>query len=326
MEATKKIVRIDGKNIEATERDINQAELLFYKDNPRIKTIVETTLGDAPSQADIEKLMKGLESVKTLRQSILANDGLLEPITVKDNVVLEGNSRLAAYRLLAATDPIKWGKIRAVVLPSDVTDSQVFSMLGTLHIIGKTPWTPFEQAGYLYRRMQQSRKSIEGIAQELGMSGTDAKRYVQVYQLMRDNDDTEPKKWSYYFEMYKNPAIKRANENYPQYNLTETLIEMIKEDKFADAKELRKVGIIVSATGENAEDAITQFLSGEITIDEGVELVSAENKLAALNSQAGKILDSFKKDLDAYRSNLSDPQLKFKLKSIQQQLKHIFGE
>lgn len=49
MEATKKIVRIDGKNIEATERDINQAELLFYKDNPRIKTIVETTLGDAPS-------------------------------------------------------------------------------------------------------------------------------------------------------------------------------------------------------------------------------------------------------------------------------------
>lgn len=326
METTKKIVKIDGKEIVAEEKDINQSNLLFYKDNPRIKTLVETTLGEDPSQADIERLMKSLDSVKTLRQSILANDGLLEPIIVKDNVVLEGNSRLAAYRMLASLDPIKWGKIRAPILPSDVSDSQVFSMLGTLHIIGKTPWTPFEQAGYLYRRMQQSRKSIEGIANELGMSGSEAKRYVQVYQLMRDNDDIEPKKWSYYYEMFKNPSIRKANENYPQYNLTDTLIDMIKDDKFSDSKDLRKVGTIVSSIGENAEEAITQFLQGEISLDEGIEMVSAENKLATLNARAEKILESLQRDLDAYRANLSDGQLKFRLRNIQQQLKHIFGE
>ncbi len=225
METTQKIVRIDGTDIHAEEKDVNQAELLFYTENPRIKTIVDTSLGDSPSQEDIEKLMKGMEHVKKLRQSIIAHDGLMDPIIVKDNIVLEGNSRLAAYRLLAASDAVKWGYIRAIVLPSDVTEQNIFSMLGTLHIIGKTPWQPFEQAGYLYRHIRQSRKSIEGIAAELGISATDAKRYVQVYQLMIEHEDVVPTRWSYYFEMFKNPSIKKANENYPQYDIVESIID-----------------------------------------------------------------------------------------------------
>lgn len=326
METTKKIVRIDGINILAEEKDVTQAELLFYKDNPRIKNLVDTKLGQNPSQSDIETLMKVQEHVKKLKQSIVANGGLLEPIIVKDNVVLEGNSRLAAYRLLAATKPIEWGKIRAIIMPSDITDDQVFSMLGTLHIVSKTPWSPFEQAGYLYRRMQQSRKSIEGIAKELGISGLDAKRYVNVYRLMLENDDAESTRWSYYFEMVKNPSIQKANENYPQYDVIPTLIEMIKDGKFADAREIRKVGTIANATGENAEEALVQFMTGEITVDEGVELVSSQSKLASLQSRADKILEMLRRDIDAYRQNLTDNQLKFKIRSIQQQIKHILGE
>ena len=90
--------------------------------------------------------------------------GLLEPIIVRRNVVLEGNSRLAAYRMLAEKDPIKWADIRCNVLPDDTSDDVVFSLLGTLHIIGKTPWSPFEQAGYLYRRTQTSRKTYNCIS------------------------------------------------------------------------------------------------------------------------------------------------------------------
>jgi len=326
MEPTKKIVRIEGRDILAEEKDINQAELLFYKENPRIKTLVDTQLGSNPSQIDIENLLKGMEHVKKLRMSIAANGGLLEPIIVKDNIVLEGNSRLAAYRMLAATNPVEWGNIRAVIMPSEVSDGQVFSMLGTLHIVSKTPWSPFEQAGYLFRRVQQSRKSIEGIAKELGISGTDAKRYVSVYKLMLENDDAESARWSYYFEMTKNPAIQKAHENYPQYDIVPTLIEMIKDGKFADARELRKVGTIVSASGENAEEALVQFMTGEISVDEAVELVSTQSKLASLQTKADKILDMLRRDLESYRENLSDGQLKFKLKQIQQQLKHIFGE
>lgn len=326
MQETPKYFRIDGQVIEAVEKDIPHSDLKFYKDNPRIKNLVETRFGDDPTQEQIEGLLKGMEHVKKLKQSIIVNGGLIEPIMVKDGVVLEGNSRLAAYRLLAQSDPVKWGKIRAIVMPSNFSDAQIFSLLGTLHIIGKTPWSPFEQASYLSRRLQQSRKSIEGIANELGMNAGDAKHFVQVYNMMIENDDVEPSKWSYYFELEKNASIRRANENYPQHDVIPSLMEMIKENKFADSRELRKVGTVVSARGENSQEAISKFFSGDISIDEAVELVSTESKLADLQLKAEKMLETLKKENDVFRSNLSNQQLKFILTNIRQQLKYIFGE
>lgn len=326
MQETPKYFRIDGQVIEAVEKDIRHSDLKFYKDNPRIKNLVETKFGDDPTQDQIEGLLKSMEHVKKLKQSIVVNGGLVEPIMVKDGVVLEGNSRLAAYRILAESDPANWGKIRAIVMPSDFTDAQIFSLLGTLHIIGKTPWSPFEQASYLSRRLQQSRKTITGIADELGMKAGDAKHFVQVYNMMIENDDVEPSKWSYYNELEKSPAISKANEDYPQHNVIPTLLDMIKENKFADSRELRKVGTVVRARGENSQEAISKFFSGEITINEAVELVSTENKLADLQLKADKILETLRKENEVFRGNLTDQQLKFTLSQIRQQLKYIFGE
>ncbi len=94
------------------------------------------------------------EHVKELKESIKSNGGLIDPIIVRDGdfVVLEGNSRLAAYRILYKTDPIKWAKIKVTLLPKDIPESAVFTLLGQYHIVGKDPWDPYEQAGYLYRR------------------------------------------------------------------------------------------------------------------------------------------------------------------------------
>ena len=49
-----------------------------------------------------------MDHVKQLVQSIRANGGLTDPLIVQDGefVVFEGNSRLAAYRLLARLDPL----------------------------------------------------------------------------------------------------------------------------------------------------------------------------------------------------------------------------
>lgn len=67
-------------------------------------------------------------------------------------VVLEGNSRLAAYRLLAAKDPIKWQKVRVCILPEEITDGDIFTLLGQYHLVGRKDWSVFEQAAYLYRQ------------------------------------------------------------------------------------------------------------------------------------------------------------------------------
>jgi hypothetical protein len=89
------------------------------------------------------------------------NGGLLEPLIVRGGSleVLEGNSLLAAYRQLAAKEPIKWAMVKCTVLPADVDDSLVFALLGQFHIKGKKDWAPYEQC--MVRRVTARSSLVE---------------------------------------------------------------------------------------------------------------------------------------------------------------------
>ena len=99
-------------------------------------------------------------------------------------VVLEGNSRLAAYRELAKNDAIKWGKAKVRLLPDDISEELVFALLGEYHIIGRKDWAPYEQAGYLYRRNVTHGVSAQSMARRDGNIGEDGEpphQHVQVH-------------------------------------------------------------------------------------------------------------------------------------------------
>ena len=108
MESTKREMPIGKHSVIVTETKLKQSDLSFYAENPRVFSALHTLDEDSPSQETIEKEMCKLDHVKTLRTSIEANGGLLEPVIVRGNVVLEGNCRLAAYRMLAKNDIEKW--------------------------------------------------------------------------------------------------------------------------------------------------------------------------------------------------------------------------
>lgn len=323
MEQTKKYLRIENNIVEAIETDLSLVDLRYYPENPRINSIIESEFGENPTQEQIEGKMQSLDHVKELKNSIRVNGGLIEPIFVKDNVVLEGNSRLAAYRLLVREDPIKWSKIRAVLLPSTVTADQIFSLLGTMHIIGKTPWSPFEQAAYLQKRITTSRKKIDAIADELGLTRSAAHKYIATYELMVQNDDLVRDKWSYYYELVKNGAIQKADENYPQLAIKETILERIKEDKFSDSRELRKVGKIVGSESEVADEAINGFLNETMSLDEAVELVESDSKIANLTAKIRNFNIAVANDSRTIRENLTDLGLSTELKKLYAQLKTL---
>ena len=109
-------IDISGTRINVRVEELPVLDLRFYEENPRVYTILRSN-GVTPSQEEIEEHMLSLEHVKTLRQSI-KKVGLIDPLIVRDGdfVVLEGNSRLAAYRKLAKEDPIKWGKVKCKIL------------------------------------------------------------------------------------------------------------------------------------------------------------------------------------------------------------------
>ena len=110
-------ITIGKQKIPVINCELDQADLKFYPENPRVYSALNSD-GSIPSQEDIEEHMTKQDHVRELRDDIEKNGGLMEPIYVRDGefVVLEGNSRLAAYRLLAEKDPIQWCKIKCYLL------------------------------------------------------------------------------------------------------------------------------------------------------------------------------------------------------------------
>jgi hypothetical protein len=272
-------IQIQNETIEYRERELKVDELKFWPENPRVYSALRQKLfGEEPTQKDIEEVMTSLENVKRLRSSIKAFGGLTHPLFVRNGVVIEGNSRLAAYRLLCRIDKIKWAKVRCNVLPDDMSDDLVFALIGSIHIDGVTEWTPFEQAGYLFRHLQKSKKPIEAIAKDCGLTSSKAKLYVKVYETMLANEDTDQSKWSYYVEMLKNSDITTKSKNFPELNLIDTLCKKIKDGSITKANEFRDIGKLAKANSSEADKALEAYINDEESLESAVTKVSAEEQ------------------------------------------------
>lgn len=318
-------IKIQNELIEFKEKELKVDDLLFWAETPRVYSILRMhTGGDEPTQALIEEIMTTkCSNVKELRSSIKANGGLTHPIFVRNNVVIEGNSRLAAYRLLCRTDKLTWAKIRCNVLPDDMTDDLVFALIGSIHINGVTEWTPFEQAGYLFRHLQKSKKPIEAICKECGLTPAKAKLYVKVYETMIANEDTDQSKWSYYYEMLKNKSIPDKNTADPELNLIDTLCQKIKDGSTANASDLRKVAKLAMANNSEADTALDSYLQGKESLDSAVSKVSEQDKI----KHAVDVTRKFREQLTDKDFILSlmdkDDEFKFEMQKILSRMQKI---
>ena len=271
-------LKIGKESYQIKRCELEQKKLLFFPENPRVYSVLNAN-DEKPSQALIEKVMCKADHVKKLKESIKSNGGLIDPIIVRDGdfVVLEGNSRLAAYRLLNKQDPIKWSKIRTILLPKDIPETAVFALLGQYHIIGRKDWEPYEQAGYLYRTLMNSNKSQDLLASELGITSSYIKKLIDVYQYMIDKDDNHANKWSYYEELLKNRGIKKAFDEMPE--LEEKIIDDIKNNKIKMAIDIRKLGDIGKINDKVSKKALRDFIKGEEDIYSAYEIVESSGKM-----------------------------------------------
>lgn len=310
-------IKVQNQTIEFTERELKVDELEFWPENPRVYSALRLKLsGDEPTQKDIEEIMTSLENVKRLRSSIKAFGGLTHPLFVRNGIVIEGNSRLAAYRLLCRIDKIKWAKVRCNVLPSDMSDDLVFSLIGSIHIDGITEWTPFEQAGYLFRHLQKSKKPIEAIAKDCGLTAAKSKLYVKVYEIMLANDDTDQSKWSYYFEMLKHGDIVSKSNNNPELNLIDTLCQKIKDGTIAKANEFRDIAKLAKANTSDANEALKAFLENNESLESAVAKVSEENKRKHALNVASKFREFLTNNSYVVQLMEEDEEFHFEMKKI----------
>lgn len=259
---------IRGQKIPVKVGMLNQQSLRFYPENPRVYSIVRAD-DKEPEQEEIQRQLLKMDHVKDLYQDIKANGGLIDPVIVRDGTyeVLEGNSRLAAYRALGSEDPIKWGKIKCQLLPEDIDDSDVFALLGQYHIKGKKDWFPYEQAGFLYRRYKLQKISKTLLGQELGLGKRRVSQLIETYQFMIDHKDYNTNRWSYYEEYIISNKIKKLRENYIGFD--DDIVAKIKSGDISRAVEIRhNLPKLASAP----KKIVRRFQEGTIDLQEAVDL------------------------------------------------------
>ena len=266
----KDTLTLGGQEIAVRNGYLPINDLSFYPENPRIYSLIQRP-GVEPSQDEIFNKLRGMDHVKQLIQSIRANGGLTDPMLVRDGdlVVLEGNSRLAAYRVLADLDAITWGKAKVRVLPSDISENLVFALLGEYHIIGRKDWQPFEQAGYLYRRNVNHGVSADDMASEMGLSKRAVNHLIDTYKFMVERGETSVTRWSYYDEYLKSNIMQKAREKNPE--LDDVVVDKIKNREIPNAMDVRNKLVKLLDETKVGPEPTKILLSGKKTFDRAFE-------------------------------------------------------
>jgi hypothetical protein len=260
------LMTIQGKEIETRLGMLPHTRLHFFMENPRIYSIVREE-GRTPTEDDIQEKLEEMEHVRALIHDIKKHNGLIDAVVVKDGTfeVVEGNSRLAAYRVLSRQNPAKWALMKCRLLPEKVDPSLVAALLGQWHLRGKKEWPPYEQAGYLYRRRKQL-VPLSVLAAEAGISTARVEKIVEAYQLMIDQGDTKRDRWSYYDEFIKSRKITKVAEE--QEGFKERVLGMVKAGKFERAQDLRDKLPVICAAPPRVR---SKFAAGKIDFDEAYD-------------------------------------------------------
>ena len=318
-------ITIGKQKIPVVNCELNQADLRFYPENPRVYSALNSD-GTTPSQEDIEEHMKKQDHVRELRDDIEANGGLMEPIYVRDGdfVVLEGNSRLAAYRMLAEKNAVQWCKIKCYLLPENISDDLVFKLIGQFHIKGKKPWDAYEQASYLYRRFKETKTPVDIIAAELNIKPADAKKMIEAVELMKSHEEPDNHKYSYYFEYVKDSNIRKYRQTDP--NIDETIITSIQKGDIKRAEDVRLLGQVAKVGDKQSKKLMKVVIEGKKTIYEAHDELDEVGKFEASVSK----LKVFREYIngDTFYNNITSSeevhkQAMFEIKKIISRLEQI---
>ena len=268
-------MKILGETIPVDEdyRDIDT--LMFLKDNPRVYAVTHAEPGFEDFTAEeqqnlIFSKLREEPSVKNLIGDVERHGGLIEPILVRvdTNEVIEGNSRLAVYRILRDRPATGDWEMIPCYLVSGLTDAQQAAFLSQVHVKGKTQWTPYEKANFAYVR-KVGGWTFERIAKMFGESPETIRKRVAVIELMKESDDGNKKHFSHYDVLVRTPAIWRVARSPGE--LRERVVEEIKslnstseEEQEITAQDLRKKLPEVL----RKRKVLRRYVAGEIELDE----------------------------------------------------------
>ena len=265
-------IKVLKQTVEVDNDYHNIYQLNFLKDNPRVYSCIcdepdFETLPGGLQQEEILKKLKKERSVKNLVPEIERHGGLMEPILVRLDTmqVIEGNSRLAVYRILhKKTEKEDWELIPCNTVQK-FSDEQQIAYLNQIHVKGKTEWSAYEKANFAYARKTKG-FSFGEIAKLFNESEATISTRIKVVEMMRNNNDREWWHFSYYDVLVRNHSKDMKKRS----DLKDSLLKRIhrlrdNEEDSLDftAKELRdKLPAIIKKP-----KVLKKFIEESVTLD-----------------------------------------------------------
>ena len=317
-------IAIMGQNVPARHELIPINQLHFLPDNPRVYAAIRE-MPDFPDLTRDEKQIRIYErllqepSVKNLIPEIQRDGGLQDPITVRWDTqeVIEGNSRLAAYRKL--NDDLggdQWTDIRCLVVKTLTKDQQT-RLLGQTHLHGKTEWSPYAKALFCFRWVVEEKRDISTLGNLSGFTQAEIKKSVKVIELMQKNNDNTLSNFSYYNVLVRNKAISSAIED--RKSLRDMLFSQIKNGDFT-AQEMRARLPIVIAKPK----ILKKYEKGDVTLEDAhdrAKISGAEQRLKKIRDG----LDDIELDDIASLQRNEVKAVQQVVRQISQRLKRVSG-
>ena len=236
---------INGRNVPYTIDVIDTARLMFWEENPRVFAAVQghPDFAEASPQRKQEIIYQQMlkeESTARAKDGMERHGGLQEPLIVdlRGNIVIEGNSRLAAARKLAEKDESHWGALECKCY-NNITEEEKIAFLNQMHIQGKVQWTPYAKAATFYRQWEKRhddpRWTQTRIATINGVSPSHVSQQIRIIETMVAEGNNDPRKYSWYKVVLENKKLVKEFERLP--GLEERIMETVKKSRTADKEE-----------------------------------------------------------------------------------------
>src|SRR4030095_7614436 len=129
--------------------EISPNDVKLDPTNPRIGFSMRQLLDSERNEAACTLLLTSQEDTEALRRSIMASNGVQEPIYVRaDGRVAEGNRRVVALRAASEEFPedTRFNRMPAWLIPEDTPEHVIQDLLNEVHLGSVRGWAPYERA------------------------------------------------------------------------------------------------------------------------------------------------------------------------------------
>jgi hypothetical protein len=215
---------IQGHAVELALVEVDPREVKLDPTNPRIGFSMRQLAESQRNEGACVLLLTSQEDTEALKRSIMASNGVQEPIYLRsDGRVAEGNRRVVALRAAQEEFPgdPRFSTMPAWLIPEATPEHVIQDLLNEVHLGSVRGWAPYERALQM-RALIENGLIEDEIAARYRMTTREVRQQLAAVEFMDKlyfpitSDPADPEhrtKFSYFLEFYKNGRIQAHGDS-----------------------------------------------------------------------------------------------------------------